>query len=321
MIQVLLAEVTLDDSEEWGLDFNVGIDVSSSRIGGDGYVFNKLAAGAGAATALGVPNFSVASTDFELLVRALEVQGKLEVLSRPQVTVNNNETAFIQVGESVSVPTGANQFQDRVSIVTERESVGILMDVTPSISPDGFVRLEIEPSISSVSNRTTQIDENFEAPIITERRVQTVVTVQDGQTVVIGGLIQTVGEERIWKLPLFGDIPLVGDIFKSTQRSNVKTELLVVLRPIVIPGEGAGAIRSQDQIFNNAFEQLSDPISVEGALEQGGRFLDAMPLPQPPVEPKYPEPFIDPGEADAPRRESPSMTPARIERGAEDADR
>ena len=321
MIQVLLAEVTLDDSEEWGLDFNVGIDVASSNIGGDGYVFNKLAAGAGAATALGVPNFSVASTDFELLVRALEVQGRLEVLSRPQVTVNNNEPAFIQVGESVSVPTGANQFQDRVSIVTERESVGILMNVTPSISPDGFVRLQIEPSISSVSNRTTQIDENFEAPIITERRVETVVTVQDGQTVVIGGLIQTVGEERVWKLPLFGDIPLVGEIFKSRQRSNVKTELLVVLRPIVIPGDGPAAIESQEQIFNNAFEQLADPASVERTLDDSSRFLDAMPLPELPVAPKYPEPLDEPGDgADAWRDAAPpALSPERIERGTSDA--
>jgi type II secretory pathway component GspD/PulD (secretin) len=111
MIQVLLAEVTLDDSREWGLDFNVGIDVRARNIGGDGYVFNKLAAGSGAATALGVPNFSVASTDFELLIRALEVQGKLEVLSRPQVTVNNNEprsSRWVRVG----IVTG-NQFQDR----------------------------------------------------------------------------------------------------------------------------------------------------------------------------------------------------------------
>ena len=241
-------------------------------------------------------------------MRALEVQGRLEVLSRPQVTVNNNEPAFIQVGENVSIPTGTNSFQDRVELVTERQDVGILMNVTPSISPDGFVRLEIQPSISSVSNRTTQIDENFDAPIITERRVETVVTVQDGQTVVIGGLIQTVGEERVWKLPLFGDIPLVGEIFKSTQRSNVKTELLVVLRPIVIPGDGPGAIRSQEQIFNNAFEQLADPASVESTLEQSGRFLEAMPLPELPVEPKYPEPMDEPGDGTDPREvEPPAM--------------
>ncbi len=311
MIQVLLAEVTLDDEQQWGLDFNVGIDVASSNIGGDGYVFNKLAAGAGAATALGVPNFSVASTDFELLVRALEVQGKLEVLSRPQVTVNNNEPALIQVGENVSIVTGVNQFQDRSSVVTEREDVGIIMNVTPSISPDGFVRLEIAPSISSVSARTTQISEDFEAPIITERKVETTVTVKDGQTVVIGGLIQTVGEERVWKLPFFGDIPLVGNLFKSTERSNVKTELLVVLRPVVIPGDGPAAIEAQGRLLNNAFEQLADPQKIRETLGESGRFLDAMPLPVLPVAPDTPE------DVSGSRRieiEPPTLEPERMER-------
>lgn len=293
MIQVLLAEVTLDNTMEWGLDFNIGLDVATSNIGGDGYVINSLAAGAGVATALGVPNLSVASTDFDLLIRALEVQGKLEVLSRPQVTVNNNEPALIQVGENVSIVTGSNQFQDRVSAVTERRDVGIIMNVTPSISPDGFVRMEIKPSISQVSQRTTQIDENFESPIITERRVETTVTVRDGQTVVIGGLIQTQGEERVWKVPLLGDIPLVGNLFKSTKRNNVKTELLVMLRPVVIPGDGPTTDELQGRIFSNAMESLDDASRVREALDQGARFLDGTPVPMPPL-PEAPPPDLFP---------------------------
>lgn len=300
MIQVLLAEVTLDDTSEWGLDFNVGLDVSTSRIGGDGYVFNKLAAGAGAATALGVPNFSVSSTDFNLLIRALEVQGKLEVLSRPQVTVNNNEQAMIQVGENVSIVTGSNQFQDRVSAVTERQDVGIILNVTPSISPDGFVRMDIAPEISSVSARTTQIDANFESPIITQRRVDTTVTVRDGQTVVIGGLIQTTGEQRVWKIPLLGDIPLVGELFKSSTRNNVKTELLVVLRPVVIPGDEPASSQLQGRILDNALDSLDDSTRVQDSIEQGKRFLPGGPVPDggdtPPM--LEPEPMGDTREPD-----------------------
>ena len=270
---MLLAEVTLDDQLDWGLDFNVGLDVATSKFGGDGYVLNKLAAGAGVATALGVPNFAVSSTDFNLLIRAMEVQGKLEVLSRPQVTVNNNEEALIQVGENVSIVTGSNQFQDRVSAVTERQDVGIILNVTPSISPDGFVRMDIAPEISSVSARTTQIDTNFESPIITQRRVDTTVTVRDGQTVVIGGLIQTTGEERVWKVPLLGDIPLMGELFKSTQRKNVKTELLVVLRPVVIPGDAPVAMNLQGRILENATDALDSDVKVRESLRQGSRHL------------------------------------------------
>jgi len=315
MIQVLLAEVTLDNNSEWGLDFNVGLEVASSRFGGDGYVFNKLAAGAGVATALGVPNFSVASTDFELLIRALEVQGKLEVLSRPQVTVNNNEPALIQVGENVSIVTGSNDFQDRVSVVTERRDIGIIMDVTPSISPDGFVRLEIKPSISSVSTRTTQIDANFESPIITERRVETTVTVKDGQTVVIGGLIQTVGEERVWKIPFFGDIPLVGELFKSSQKSNLKTELLVVLRPIIIPGDGPGAMDMQSRILNNSLGSLADPDGMRKTINQSGKYLDVIPVPLFPDESDLRLPPAEPQSgSEQNAAPPPDLEPARIER-------
>lgn len=312
MIQVLLAEVTLDDGLEWGLDFNVGRDVTTSPLGGDGYVFNKLAAGAGVATALGVPNFSVASTDFELLVRALQVQGRLEVLSRPQVTVNNNEDALIQVGENVSIVTGSDRFGERVSAVTERQDVGIIMNVTPSISPDGFVRLEISPEISQVSQRTTQIDENFESPIITQRRVQTTVTVRDGQTVVIGGLIQTQGEERVWKIPFFGDIPLVGNIFKSTQRTNVKTELLMVLRPVVIPGDAPGTADLQGRILGNALESLDSSEKVEESLMQGSRYIESDPRDVTPLPPgSYPIREPEPPE-DVP---APDLNPEWIDRG------
>ncbi|USN98216.1 MAG: hypothetical protein H6810_08490 [Phycisphaeraceae bacterium] len=316
MIQVLLAEVTLDDSLEWGLDFNVGLDVSTSKFGGDGYVLNKLAAGAGAATALGVPNFSVSSTDFNLLIRALEVQGKLEVLSRPQVTVNNNEAATINVGENVSIVTGSNQYQDRVSAVTERKEVGIILNVTPSISPDGFVRMEIAPEISSVSARTTPIDENFESPIITQRKVETTVTVRDGQTVVIGGLIQTQGEERVWKIPLLGDIPIIGNAFKSVSHNNVKTELLVVLRPVVIPGDGPISVDMQDRILGNSLDALHDPTKVNESLEQGRRFLpggplneDVIPLPPAPQQPDSGSPTAPPPDAPA-----PTLAPERMER-------
>jgi len=303
MIQVLLAEVTLDDTMEWGLDFNIGLDVASSRFGGDGYVLNSLAAGAGVATALGVPNLSVASTDFELLIRALEVQGKLEVLSRPQVTVNNNEPALIQVGENVSIVTGSNQFTDRVSAVTERRDVGIIMNVTPSISPDGFVRMEISPEISQVSQRTTQIDENFESPIITQRRVQTTVTVRDGQTVVIGGLIQTQGEQRIWKVPLLGDIPLVGSLFTSTKTNNVKTELLVLLRPVVIPGDGPWSEDLQGRILENAFESLDESERVRGAVEQGAQFLEDPSGTRKPEPPPVVPPELRPERMDRERRD------------------
>lgn len=235
LIQVLLAEVTLDSANDWGIDIRAG------AFGGDNYTFGALAAGAGVATALGVPNVTVAADDFSLMVRALEVQGRLEVLSRPQVAVNNNERAFIQVGDNIAIVQSVERLDNgNTRADVTRDDVGILLTVTPSISADGFVRMDIQPEISTVSARTTAITADFEAPIISRRTIETVVTVMDGQTVVIGGLIQTTQEKRESRVPILGSIPIIGLPFRSWQEVDVKTELLVILTPRVIPGGRAG---------------------------------------------------------------------------------
>ena len=268
MIQVLLAEITLDNSDSWGMDINIGGVVATSKIGGDGYVFEALAGGAGVATSLGVPNFSVASTDFTLLLRALEEQGKLEVLSRPHVTVNNNEDALIQVGENIAIVTGVQRdnFTGGTTANVERENVGIILNVRPSISSDGFVRMNIAPEISQLSARTVQIDANFNAPIITQRLVDTVVTVKNGQTVVIGGLIQTIEENRKTKVKGLGNLPVIGGLFRTSENSKVKTELLVILTPYVIPGDSPAAELRQRDLTNQKIFGLENPEKVLKAL-------------------------------------------------------
>lgn len=274
MIQVLLAEVTLDARREWAMDASAG------PFGGNMWKFGSLGAGAGVATALGVANLSIGTNDFNVLIRALEVQGKLEVLSRPQVTVNNNEKALIQVGEDIAIVTGVERLDNgNTRSDVERREVGIILNVTPSISTDGFVRLEIAPEISSVSQRTTQISEDFEAPIIITRKVDTVVTVKDGQTIVIGGLIQSTQEDRRTKVPLLGDIPLVGNAFRSTQVENVKTELLVILTPKVVPGDSPNSIDLQSRWTRHEIGRMSNPTQIRDALEIHDGTPPPMPLP------------------------------------------
>ncbi|NUQ68735.1 MAG: hypothetical protein HUU18_10710 [Phycisphaerales bacterium] len=262
-IQVLLAEVTLDSSDTWGMDVSVG------PFGGEAYKIGSLAGQAGVATSLGVPNLSVSSADFSLLVRALQAQGKLEVLSNPQVMVNNNQIATINVGENVAIVDGVERYsQGNSSAVVKRENVGIILKVTPSISADGFVRMEVAPEISQLSQKTTQIDANVAAPVITQRKVETVVTVRDGQSVVIGGLIQTTQEQRRTKVPIVGDIPIIGLPFRSWKTSNVKTELLVILTPRVIPGQSGYAEQLVTDVTETSVEKLEDPTRIQDYLEQ-----------------------------------------------------
>ncbi len=262
LIKVLLAEVTIDDEDTWGADIRVG---GANGLGPDAYMLGSFAAGGALSSALGSANLSVSSLDFDLMVRALEVQGKLEVLSAPQITVKNNEQATIKVGENIGRPGESNQTNNSVSTSVLYEDVGINLTVTPTINADGFVQLDIQPEISALTSRTTQVSSTVQAPVITRRSVDTIVSVMSGQTVVIGGLIQTTEEDRQWKVPLLGDVPFLGLPFRSSKKQNVKTELLVILTPQVIPG-GKLSIERHRRLTDSEINKLSDPDRVIDAV-------------------------------------------------------
>ncbi|MCH8270138.1 MAG: hypothetical protein IH985_02880 [Planctomycetes bacterium] len=262
-IQVLLAEVTLDESTQWGVDFDI------TDFGGDMYTFGSLAAGAGVASALGVPNLTLSSADFGIMIRSLEAQGRLEVLSRPNVTVNNNQSARINVGQNIALVTGTQFFaQGNSQAIVEREDVGIILEVTPSISSDGYVRLEISPTISQVSGTSDQISAGVFSPRIDIREIQTTVTIRDGQTIVIGGLIQTTLVDRETKVPFFGDFPIIGPLFRSTDTNIVKTELLVILTPTIIPGDGVQHATRVNQIIAEEISRRSNSETLLKIVEE-----------------------------------------------------
>jgi type II secretion system protein D len=267
LIQVLLAEVTLDSSSDWGVDLQAVGRVSGADI----------AAGFGFASAfvsgMGVPQVAVAAQDFNLLVRALETQGRLQVLSNPSVMAANNQPARIQVGETIRVPeaTSFDQGSQQTSVIAE--DIGIILNVTPSINPDGFVRMEVKPEISELSDRTTRISEDFESPIITRRSAETTVTVKDGQTIVIGGLISDRYEKRQRMVPFLGEIPLFGALFRNDTESSIKTELLIVLTPYVIASPA-----EVDLLTDSEVERLSLPAHVKEEIRRSrleGRLLDS----------------------------------------------
>lgn len=283
VIQVLLAEVTVDQSGQWGAN------LAAREVGGKNFNIAALAAGAGVATALGVPNLTFTSADFDIILRALEAQGKLQVLSSPYLTARNNEKAFIQVGDNVAIVAGVDRLpQGNIRADVERRDIGIILNVTPSISPDGFVRMDLEPEISSLSQRTTQISEDFQAPVITTRKVSTTVTVKDGQTVVIGGLMQTTQENRRTKVPFLGDIPGVGWFFRTKQDSEIKTELLVILTPKVIYSDSPESAERLHRHTDLKIDSTEARGTIRHELEAQGfieRSLDPTLLEPPPLEP------------------------------------
>lgn len=283
VIQVLLAEVTVDSANTWGSD------VRLKNIGGSNFSFAGLAAGAGVATALGVPNLTFATNDFDLILRALEAQGKLQVLSSPHIVARNNQVATINVGDNIAIVQSVERTPQGGTVAdVKREDLGIKLNVTPSISPDGFVRMDLIPEIQTLSQRTTQISEDFAAPVINKRTLQTTVTVKDGQTVVLGGLMQTTQDERRTKVPILGDFPVVGSLFRSTQKTDAKTELLMIVTPRVIYNDSPGGVERLRNLSEHKIDALDSPGAVRDTLRRNG-FGDSDGGPR-----LVPEPFTPP---------------------------
>jgi len=224
LIQAILAEVTLDDKTQLGVEWSYLANPSGRTVGG-GTSFGLQSEGFG---------FTVSSGDFQLLLRALQSQGRLEVLSVPRIVTTDNQPGQVNVGQEVAIVSSSRVTESGVFNTIQYRDVGIILQVTPRISPDGFVKLEVRPEISSISESTVKISEDLNATVFNRRFAETTVTVRDGHTVVIGGLITNKEENREEKVPLLGDIPLLGALFKNNKVTKERTELLIILTPRVL---------------------------------------------------------------------------------------
>lgn len=229
LIQALLAEVTLDETNELGIDWNV---TSKWNKGHDSISAGTQIAVAAAGDGF---NLSVAAGDLSFFLRALQSQGRLEILSRPQILASDNQQATINVGQRVPFITNSRVTENGTTINTiQYENVGIILTVTPRINPDGFVKLEVKPEISSLASSSVTISETTKAIVINQRSAETTVTVQDGHTIIIGGLITTKDDDREDRIPWFGDMPWLGALFRGTKKVKERSELLIILTPHVL---------------------------------------------------------------------------------------
>jgi general secretion pathway protein D len=161
---------------------------------------------------------------------------KTEILSRPSILTRNNQQATIMVGQSVPIITNSRvSDQTNTTINTvQYQDIGIILRVTPFITADGLVEMIVSPEISSLSATTVPISNTVASPVIDKRSADTVVVTPSDRTVVIGGLISTQTTNRDNKIPILGDIPILGAAFKRKTKADVKTELLIFLTPHVV---------------------------------------------------------------------------------------
>lgn len=236
-IEVQIIEVTMDSSLDLGVEFAFQ-DLQFAKAGpNDTNTFDYVGGtdlGAAGGT-LGGFTFTITGADFNFLLRTLQSEGNINVLSRPQiVAMDNQEASFEIINDVPFVNSTSTTSAGQITTSVDRTEVGIILTVTPQINPDGFVRLKIRQEVSDIADSSIAVGPGVTAPVFFRRVADTTVSVKDSETVVLGGLIQTRDSRSETKVPVIGDLPLLGPLFRNQNESSRRTELLIVLTPRVI---------------------------------------------------------------------------------------
>ncbi len=287
LIKVLFAELTHSDSVDFGAEFAMlnlrsdGDSTASTQV--FGRPTELTLPGSAATSPMGL-SVRTLEGDLDLTIHALQETGRLNVLSRPYVLTRNNQMATIRVVEEVPIPESEiTQSQGGATTTfTYRTDIGIVLEVTPSVNPEGLVNMTVTPQITTRTGETVQISAGLNPVVFATRSASTRVAVHSGQTIVIGGLIEDQISETVKKVPLLGDIPLAGALFRRTINLKSKTELLIFLTPQVAK-EAAELVPISD--LERARSNLN---TDEQAAEIFKKHMDAMngpeQKPEPPTE-------------------------------------
>jgi len=170
---------------------------------------------------------------FGLILNALETDDDSNILSTPFVTTLDNVPATFLVGQEIPITTGSSLGTDNLNAFQtfERQEVGIQLDVLPQISDGDVIRLEIDQIVSSISGVLTATAGDF---VLNKSEITTTVLANDGEIIVLGGLIQDDEQINVAKVPILGDLPVAGKLFQSKGTSRERTSLMVFLRPKII---------------------------------------------------------------------------------------
>jgi general secretion pathway protein D len=247
MIEATIAEVTLNDTLRYGLEWF--FDVGNHTI-----TFNTTDARTSVPQARRLiftqpPGLSwlFATSDVRIVLNALTAITDVNVISSPTLLVLDNEPARLQVGDQVPIAIRSAQSITDVDspIVNEIEyrDTGVILDIIPRVNASGLVLLDIIQEVSDVASATTgtTVTEGI-TPTISQRRIASTVAVDSGQTIALGGLIRDTNTEAVTGVPLLSDIPLLGNLFKTTTQIKRRTELLVLLTPRVVRNSGDARI-------------------------------------------------------------------------------
>lgn len=247
LIEAKIARVTLSPGHEMGVDWQTIINQGKKNAIDIAMKFPMSTASPSGTT---LPNFGKIVTgvfgrdDYTATIKLLDTMGETKILSSPRIVAIHNQESNIMVGtreayvtQSVTQGTTTSTTADSVSFI----DVGVKLYVTPLINVDDFITMKIRPEVSQVSRTLTTFNADgtirTQVPIVSTTNADTTVVVKDGNTVIIGGLMEDNELNNTEKLPGLGDLPLIGNAFKKTSKEGRKTELVVFLTPHIISGD------------------------------------------------------------------------------------
>ena len=226
LIEAQIIEVTLDDDSVFGVEW----------MWEQGTTLNDKAYQQEGTTDFGLTDeifglkYGILSSKLYTMLHALTKDTKVNILSTPRVMTKNNQEAIINVGQAVPFLVSTQETATGgILTSTDFRDVGVILTVTPRINRSGTVSLDVNQQINSLVEFTL-----FDAPIISTREASAFVTIKDKQTMVIGGMIKDDKTETVHKIPILGDIPLLGKLFRRTDTRVEKTELMVFITPHVV---------------------------------------------------------------------------------------
>ncbi|WP_025917402.1 secretin N-terminal domain-containing protein [Herminiimonas sp. CN] len=234
LIEVTVAEVSVGDKNQFGIEW--GLNPINSH---NGTIVGGTQGGVGIGTGGLTLNFLNSAGQIKATLNALANNNRANIISTPRIMARNGETATIEVGQEVPIIT-TQQSNANTTIAgstggilqtVQYRTTGVILKVKPVIHAGNRVELEVSQEVSAAASTTTGVNTS---PTFSKRKVETKLSIRDGATVLLGGLMSTNSSDNDTGVPYLKDIPGVGNLFKSNKRSNDKTELIVLITPYVI---------------------------------------------------------------------------------------
>ncbi len=288
LIKVLIAEVTHDNSSDLGTDFSI----LNTRASGNGQTIISSLGNKASQVANGGLAVGILETNLTATLHVLAQQNKLDVLSRPYILASDNQIATITVGQEVPIITGSQTTDlGLINNSITYTQVGIILNVTPHINPEGLVILDVSPEVSQLTAQTVHVSNGVDAPVFDNRAADTRVGIRDGSTIVIGGMMQDQKTVAIDKIPLLGDIPWLGTLFQRKKLKKTKTELLIFLTPHVAQSPERLRPMSEDEMQGlrltpDAVQRGTFQEHMRGMQRGGGPTTQPVSVPPPTTQPR-----------------------------------